>query len=358
MQDRVPANPGRVLITPENGGTAFYATLTRADNPTQQGDALNKNTLLNDETCEILELPYTATPNDAFRKLIIPEGKYALRVTVLSPGGLPMSGITVNGIMTASGHTAVTGSKGSVVGFTTSQSLTLTAVNNRLDISGDVSVSVSLTAEIMNTMTIQFSRGNITQATFSESTTVQFSPDVDTFDCSAIGGGRNGSNGSAYSSWASGGDGGCAGTIANKANIANDESVISIVVGAVGGNSKVGNYISAACGAGFGGADGGYIRNSKIENYASNGKDSSGFLYPPTSVGGGGGGGATSWKGYSVSAGKGGAPGGGNGGCDGTLPGSGGGGGYAITDSDGSTSEGKGGAGQPGLCGLMWRYKS
>lgn len=66
MQDRVPANPGRVLVTPENGGAAYYATLTRADNPTQEGTPLNKANLLSDATAALFGLGTNAVPNDAF----------------------------------------------------------------------------------------------------------------------------------------------------------------------------------------------------------------------------------------------------------------------------------------------------
>ena len=40
FKDRVPQKPGRVKITPENG-TAFYATIERADEPIQEGTPLN-----------------------------------------------------------------------------------------------------------------------------------------------------------------------------------------------------------------------------------------------------------------------------------------------------------------------------
>ena len=66
MQDRVPVNPGRVLITPENGGAAYYATMTRADNPTQEGTPLNKNTLLKDTTAALFGLDASAVPDDVF----------------------------------------------------------------------------------------------------------------------------------------------------------------------------------------------------------------------------------------------------------------------------------------------------
>lgn len=66
MKDRVPSNPGRVLVTPENGGAAYYATLTRADNPTQEGTPLNKANLLTDATAALFGLDANAVPNDVF----------------------------------------------------------------------------------------------------------------------------------------------------------------------------------------------------------------------------------------------------------------------------------------------------
>ena len=40
FKDRVPQKPGRVKITPEDG-TAFYATMERADEAVQEGTPLN-----------------------------------------------------------------------------------------------------------------------------------------------------------------------------------------------------------------------------------------------------------------------------------------------------------------------------
>ena len=40
FKDRVPQKPGRVKITPENG-TAYFATMERADEPIQIGTPLN-----------------------------------------------------------------------------------------------------------------------------------------------------------------------------------------------------------------------------------------------------------------------------------------------------------------------------
>lgn len=46
-KDRATAAPNRKLITPENGGTPYYATVTNADNPVDAGTPVNK--LLLDE---------------------------------------------------------------------------------------------------------------------------------------------------------------------------------------------------------------------------------------------------------------------------------------------------------------------
>lgn len=69
MKDRVPVNPGRVLITPENGIAAYYATMTRADNSTQEGTPLNKNSLLKDATAALFGLGTDALPDDVLRKI-------------------------------------------------------------------------------------------------------------------------------------------------------------------------------------------------------------------------------------------------------------------------------------------------
>ena len=85
MKDRIPANPGRVLITPENGGTPFYATVTRADNPTQDGDPINKNTLLKDPTAALYGLGSDAVPDDVFQKI---------NATLVEPGNFTVEKIT------------------------------------------------------------------------------------------------------------------------------------------------------------------------------------------------------------------------------------------------------------------------
>lgn len=67
MHNRQPTKPGRVLITPEDGTAPFYATVTRADEPTEPGTPYNKATQLSDETSALLG--GAETVNEAFRHI-------------------------------------------------------------------------------------------------------------------------------------------------------------------------------------------------------------------------------------------------------------------------------------------------
>ena len=206
---------------------------------------------------------------------------------------------------------------------------------------------------------------------------MRFSPDVSEYDFSAIGGGYNGGTGTGWTkgedneSSATGGNGGRAGGVVNKSGNANTGENISVIVGGIGGTSKVGAVTTPSGATGGSGAhtEITYI-NGSLEKSGYNGTaggDTGSFLYPPTSVGGaGGGGGAYAVDSGAVSkqGGSGGSPGGGAGGYspshsgddgkDGTLPGAGGGGACGRTHEKNPT--GMAGKGKPGLVGFMWRY--
>ena len=98
MTDRVPTKPGRVLITPEGGGAPYYATMTRADDPTQPGTPLNKATLLTDETEQaIWGNTSDRTVDDALKILSdVAYGRVSiLNLTVLDTGGNPIPDVAV-----------------------------------------------------------------------------------------------------------------------------------------------------------------------------------------------------------------------------------------------------------------------
>lgn len=61
MRDRQPTQPGRVKITPENGGEAFYAVMEMADEPTDVGTPPTKANLLKDATAALFGRDQNAT---------------------------------------------------------------------------------------------------------------------------------------------------------------------------------------------------------------------------------------------------------------------------------------------------------
>lgn len=68
MRDRSPTKPNRMLIMPENG-SAYYAEITRADEPTDTGTPLNKATFLSDSTAKELELDGDPVPSQALMQV-------------------------------------------------------------------------------------------------------------------------------------------------------------------------------------------------------------------------------------------------------------------------------------------------
>ena len=68
MRDRVPRYPGRVKLTPVSGQVNVY-DMTRADSPTEEGDPINKSTLLKDSTAALFGLGSDSVPDDVFSKI-------------------------------------------------------------------------------------------------------------------------------------------------------------------------------------------------------------------------------------------------------------------------------------------------
>ena len=68
MKDRISLYPGRVKLNPVAGEANTY-DMVRADQPTQEGTALNKANLLSDETAAALGLAGDPTVNDALKSI-------------------------------------------------------------------------------------------------------------------------------------------------------------------------------------------------------------------------------------------------------------------------------------------------
>lgn len=76
MKDRVSTYPGRVRMTPVSGQTNVY-TMERADQPSQAGTPINKDTLLKDATAALFGLTSSAVPDDVFAEIAANRAKVA-----------------------------------------------------------------------------------------------------------------------------------------------------------------------------------------------------------------------------------------------------------------------------------------
>ena len=343
-----------------------------------------KGTIIDSTTAQVLQLTEGSNVDDALLKLAMPEGKYALQITLLTPGNRPIPNIAITGITTITGGAVSTDANGKAFGFATSNPVTLTAdVSKFLDLTGSFSQSFSLTSGIVNQGVMTAARISEAKKLLTSSGSFYFSPDVAEYDWSAIGGGYNGVKGSgnvesAFTgyAWVRGGAGGAAGGVINRASTVYSNELITYIVGAANGGKSSVNGIQTGNGAS--GGSGAYLQCSTdgLDQWrmtsAQNGSSTTGFLYPPTSVGGAGGGGGcylyhTRSSSKSLPYGSGGSPGGGGvpgdssqTAMDGKTYGSGGCGGYVSGDAyddtlDISTTIG---AGKQGAVGFMWRYKS
>lgn len=61
-----------MLITPEDGTATFYAKISMADNPSQEGTPLDKATLLKDATAALYGLGTDAVPDDVLQFCVRP----------------------------------------------------------------------------------------------------------------------------------------------------------------------------------------------------------------------------------------------------------------------------------------------
>lgn len=95
MQDRVPLYPGRVKLTPVAGQENTY-DMVRADQPTQAGTPLNKDSLLKDATAALFGLGTDAVPDDVLKKISPPGTVFWFAGNSAPPGSLLCDGSLVS----------------------------------------------------------------------------------------------------------------------------------------------------------------------------------------------------------------------------------------------------------------------
>lgn len=360
-----------------------------------------KGTIIDAMTAQVLQIAEGSNVDDALLKLAMPEGKYALQITLLTPGNRPIPNVAITGITTITGGAVATDANGKAFGFATTNPVTVTAdLSKILDLSDNASQSFSLTSGIVNQGVMTATRLSEAQKLVTSSGSFYFSPDVAEYDWSAVGGGYNGGTfkservnadnyGNYYYKFTTG-SGGAAGGVVNRSGISYNNEAIPVVVGAVNGGKSSVNGIETGIGV-SGGTSGITSNDGSLQriNPGAGKATTDSFLYPPTSVGGSGGGGGCAYgiSSYydrtNIQGADGGSPGGGNG-CKltdsrsqadawnaegsvgiinakkGTYYGSGGGGAgsYLLQMGASSNISSSPGSGKQGVVGFMWRFKS
>lgn len=201
----------------------------------QRGNDLNKATLLQDATAELLGLDNSAVPNDALMALYaFSKGMAQIRVTVKDASGNPFANIPVTGLSDVLGNTPVfTNENGVAVGYSMSGSRTFSTANI-LDITS-VSKSVSVSAGNLYSVELVAARRNF--ALFESSVANLYITDsVDTVDVSAVSGGQNG--GDRASDYSASGAGGNSGTSAIGYNINVSDGFFALTVGGSNGGTS------------------------------------------------------------------------------------------------------------------------
>lgn len=238
MQDRVSQNPGRVLVTPEDGTAPFYVTLTRADNPTQEGDPLCKATLLKDATAAMHGLRATATPNDVFAKLAMPYGYYGFDVTTVFSDGTPVPFAALNGLQDISGNAAITDENGRCsVAMADSKTPTVTIS----DYIGVADTETTITAED----DIVFTPVTITLERDTSIHLIQASQDIRVLtgvpvDMCLVGGGASGRVETSRDTGSYPGGGG--GYVTNLIGVILNDPKVTLTIGAGGSGGFVDDY--------------------------------------------------------------------------------------------------------------------
>ena len=373
MTDRNVQFPNRYQLTKVEGTDDIYDLTPAPGTITAEGTMINKSSLLQDITCDVIGIEHTSTPNEAFLALSLGVGRYGYLIHVQYPDGSPAQGFTLTGLNGPDGNTAITNEYGDVVGVSTEQSVTIGIDSPYIDIqdvSGQVIESTgNLTRQ---TITLQFV-DPISGVSITNSTTVELSSYVDSIDITAVGGGGGGGMG-ASNATGSGGGGGYVQTVTGV-QIGETKSIViqigaggvsvsgtsadggttsvtldeTVIVTANGGHGGTSTNISHAGGTGNG--NGG---NAATNASVYNGGNGIGYKFNDSSLGvagGGGGGGGRDSGTYGIA--QGGTPYGGNGGSrwdkvsatSGEGPGGGGGGGFGGGSGRPSMDGGTGGNG-------------
>lgn len=214
--------------------TAAALGLLQADPTVNDALARISTECLNDLVKALLNLPESATNNDAFLKQLMPTDKRTVVIHLTAPDGTPVSGVTISGLTAISGVPLglTTNASGYAMGYTTAATVTITAKSTYLN-HKPISQQVNTVANSYVIAELQFEKyaeNEVIKVTASG--TYSLTSDVQSGDLCLVGGG--GSGGSAYGSRGMPGGGG--GYVTNSLNLPY-EKIASLVISIGSGGS-------------------------------------------------------------------------------------------------------------------------
>lgn len=279
MQDRIPRYPGRVKLTPVDGQENVF-DMVRADEPEQEGTALNKASLLTDEAAQNVwpdaeYKPEDPTVSEALgyigKKAIMTDAvaaKYGLSgdnatadrlfdalassiigqgittLTVLDGDGNPFPNVSIKGVTSQSGDAVTTDSNGTAQVVVTAE-VDVTFSSGFADVPDYVQTLTPNFSEVNNiTVTIPYAEAG-TFSLYNSSQTLKFHK-AHTVNLSIVGGGQGGQGGGGggaeydttqgWDGWGGyAGAGGASGKVYNVTNAeVSGEMVLAVGAGGAG----------------------------------------------------------------------------------------------------------------------------
>lgn len=224
-----------------------YDTLYPKTKIEQVEGAYTQQQILADSTKTLYGFESTATPDDLFQKLILPNGKFGFKIIFKLANGSVASGFTFNEdtLHPLANQSLVADSNGIIFCYADSQSVSATFGT---DYFGIVEQTVQLTADItkpFTPVTIVFQNDTSLTSMFilDTSKTYKLIGNIDEVDMCAVGGGGGGrSNGTNYYGYGGGG-----GYATNLMNYKLSSSVSSFAVSIGSGGNWGGNGGETSC---------------------------------------------------------------------------------------------------------------
>ena len=226
-------------------------------------DSFTKVQTLTSLVCDVMGIPETSTPADAFLSLALGLNSYGYYITFLYPDGNPVVNAIVTGVTGINGEQLVTDSNGQVLAVSESQTINVSIAQNQIpyfDIQALSNYSISSVGKVTNSVVNLSQKSIENYLLITSSQTLRFSPLIQSIDITAVGGGGGtvGWSNPQYTNYGALSAGGGGGYVSTQVSyVVSSNETITINVGSGGTN------LSPSTGGSYVGGNGGTTTVSK-----------------------------------------------------------------------------------------------